>query len=226
MRKSNAEMLTELIPLAGKIVVDVGCGNGFLVRLMTRQGAHVTGLESSPGQLRRARDIAPEGDEIYIPGQAQYLPMGDGSTDLVVFANSLHHVPAADMPLALSEAARVLRPGGMLYVSEPIAEGPFFQITRLIDDETDVRAQALAALQNEAPGLRLRQEREVFYTSTVRHADYASFQDRMTAIDESRARKVAEQDAALRAAFAAHGQQTDQGWTFDQPMRVNLLIKQ
>ncbi len=50
------------------------------------------------------------------------------------------------MDAALAEIARVLVPGGWLYVSEPVFAGPFNELMRLFHDEQAVRAAALAAL--------------------------------------------------------------------------------
>jgi len=66
---------------------------------------------------------------------------------------SFHHLPVAAMRPALTEAARVLAPGGRLVAVEPLPEGTFFELTRLADDETEVRAAAYAALKSPPPAL-------------------------------------------------------------------------
>ncbi len=71
---------------------------------------------------------------------------GAGEFDLALMHKSLHHVPLTAMDQALAEVARVLRPGGYLYVSEPVYAGPLNEIVRLYNDEGVVRAAAQAAL--------------------------------------------------------------------------------
>jgi len=224
IRKKNHEIIGDLVPLMGRIVLDVGCGDGGLARAMAAQGAHVTGIETSPRQLEKAQATPRVRDEHFLSGRAQELPVGDGTVDLVVFANSLHHVPVADQPLALKEAARALKAGGLLFVSEPLAEGDFFLVTRLIDDETEVRAKAYGALR-ESEQWGLLEERELTFINPARYADFESFRDRMAAIDAERARIVTDRDATLRAAFRAHGRQQPDGWHFDQPTRINIFRK-
>lgn len=219
-RKRNSDVLLETLDVAGKRVIDVGCGDGALTRLMARQGAHVLGVEVSPRQLAKARAGEPVADETFVEGVAEALPAEDASIDIVVFFNSLHHVPVAGQPQALAEAARVLRPGGLLYVCEPIAEGPFFEAVRPVDDETAVRTSAFAALQ-AAEGFR--ELREFRYIHTVRHKDFEAFRERIISANAEREAIFAARDGELRMLFSRLGTPCDEGLCFDQPMRVNLL---
>ncbi len=138
-RRKHREVIEELLELDGARVADIGCGDGALTRLMTRLGARVTGIEPSAGQLSRARAAELAGDEVYLQGVAEALPLPDASLDVVLFFNSLHHVPVEHQARALAEAARALKPGGRLCVIEPLARGPHFQANRIIEDETEVR---------------------------------------------------------------------------------------
>jgi len=224
IRRKNAELLPELVPLAGRRVLDAGCGDGGLARVMAGFGAHVTGIDTSPRQLARARATPAVAGECYLDAVAQSLPFAAESFDLVVFANSLHHVPVPDQPQALAEAARVLVGGGVIYVSEPLAEGSFFEVTRLIDDETEVRAKALEALR-DAARWGLRQLQELVHLNPVRQKDFASFQSRMAAIDALRDARLAEKAQELSQAFHHYGRQEADGWHFDQPTRINIFQK-
>jgi SAM-dependent methyltransferase len=222
-RRKHREVIEEFLALKGKRVADIGCGDGSLVRLMTRLGARVTGIEPSAGQIARARAAEPAGDEDYLQAGAEELPLPDASLDIAVFFNALHHVPVALMEKALQEAARALKPGGLLYIQEPIAGGPNFQATRLIDDETEVRAKAYEALQAAAQGTLFEAEREYTYFAPIRHDSFERFRDHMIAVDERRRPKVEALEAELRAAFEANAVRHDDGFEFDQPCRLNLL---
>ena len=89
-------------------VLDVGCGEGELARYLP-EGAWV-GLDKSRTML----DHAPAGG---VRGEATALPFPDGSFDGVAILYVLYHL--ADPRLALTEAHRVLRPGGLLAVAAP-----------------------------------------------------------------------------------------------------------
>ncbi|MFC7382412.1 methyltransferase domain-containing protein [Sphaerisporangium rhizosphaerae] len=107
-------------PRAGDRVLDVGCGTGYLSRLLAPvvgPGGHVTGLDPSPAMVEYARRRAP-GNCDYVVGGGQDLPFPDGSFDLVVSSLAVHHIPIGDRPEALRQMFRVLRPGGRLLIAE------------------------------------------------------------------------------------------------------------
>ncbi len=222
--RTNSEVLTATIDLSGIKVVDVGCGEGDLVRLMTRHGAKVVGVECNPQQLEKAHGEKPVGDEVYCEGKAESLPFDDGSIDTVVFFNSLHHVAEDAMATALKEAARVLKTGGLVYVCEPLAEGPHFQVMQPVHDETQVRAKAYEAVHN-APAHNLTQTQEFTYIHPATYGDFAQFKERILRINPQRSDDFTALEPDLMAAFETLGKPTDKGFVFDQPMRVNLFVK-
>ena len=224
-KRKHSEVLREVLPLDGARIADVGCGDGGLVRFMARQGARVTGIEPSPGQLGRARAAEPAGDEDYLEGRAEVLPFADGELDAVVFFNSLHHIPVQVQGAALDEAARVVRPGGCIYVVEPLAEGRFFELMRPIEDETHVRAKAFEALTAAKAWSDLTEEREDFYDAPYKYESFEAFRDGIVAVDEGRKAKVEALDADLRRGFEAVAEARDGAFWFTQPCRLNLLRK-
>src|SRR3954465_8278131 len=203
--RSPRDVLDEVLPGGAPVVVDVGCGDGSLVRHLARRGARGIGVEGREEPLRRRREHAPAGGERYEQGVAQALPLDDATADVVVFANSLHHVPGDALDAALAEAARVLRPGGLLYVQEPVAEGPYFELLRPVDDETQVRAAARAAIERAA-GPALEPERRIEFDTDVVHPDFASFRDRVVLADPARAAAFGPLEARLRERFERTGE--------------------
>jgi SAM-dependent methyltransferase len=222
-RVEPTALLDELLDVSARDVLEVGCGEGWLVRRLAAAGARVTGLDPQPAALERARrDDGPDQHARYVEGVAQELPFAGGSFDAVVFFNSLHHVPEADMDAALAESARVLRPGGLLYVQEPLAEGEFFELTGAVEDETRVRALAQASLERAGAGAFVELTRRDA-VMMARFKDFEALRHRMIAVDPARAAVVEEQERALRTAFERLGHSSERGREFEQPLRVRLL---
>jgi SAM-dependent methyltransferase len=136
---------------------------------------------------------------------------------------SLHHVPMALMDQALSEIARVLRPGGWLYVSEPVYAGPLNELIRLFNDEGTVRAAAQAALDRAIACGQWLAAAEQRFEMPVRFASFEQFEQRMMrptfadhGIDDAMIDRV-------RQRYAPH--QGEDGAHFTRPMHVRLLRK-
>lgn len=109
--------LASLPDLRGLEGLDLGCGEGHNTRLLAARGARMTAIDISEafvGHARVLEDEAPLGIE-YRVASAVELPFEDGSFDLVVAFMSLMEFP--ETARALSEAFRVLRPGGFLQFS-------------------------------------------------------------------------------------------------------------
>lgn len=96
----------------GLDVLDVGCGQGIDLARFAQAGAHVTGIDLTPRhvELARAHLAALNLDGEVVNGDAEQLPFPDASFDRVTSNGVLHHTP--DLPAALREIRRVLRPGG------------------------------------------------------------------------------------------------------------------
>jgi arsenite methyltransferase len=101
----------------GERVVDIGSGPGFLVAEMASDvgpEGHVAGVDPSESMLALARRRDGAGAVEHRVADALALPFGDGSFDAAVSTQVLEYVD--DVPRALAEARRVLRPGGRLLV--------------------------------------------------------------------------------------------------------------
>ena len=215
------DLLDELLDVRGRDVLDVGCGEGWLVRRLTVAGARVVGIDPLASALELARREDPDQAARYIEGVAQALPFEIERFDIVILFNSLHHVPEEYMDAALAEAARVLRPAGLLYVQEPLADGELFELVRPVDDETHVRAAAQATLRRPHGGLVELAARTA--STAIALADFDALRRMIVGVDPSRAVAVDAQEPALRAAFERLGHAAANGREFEQPIAVNLF---
>ncbi len=105
-------MLRMCGPLEGRSLLDVGCGEGRFCRMAGAHGAQTTGLDPTLPLLETARARHPEGS--YLVDVGEDLPFENSSFDVVVFYLTLIDIP--DFRKAISEGARVLRPGGRMVI--------------------------------------------------------------------------------------------------------------
>ncbi|GAB3147936.1 class I SAM-dependent methyltransferase [Amycolatopsis sp. NPDC004378] len=101
--------------VAGRRILDAGCGSGLLAAQLRSRGAVVSGFDSSAGMLAQARQRLGEDADLRVADLAEPLPFADGSFDDVVASLVLHYLRDWTPPLA--ELRRVLRAGGRLIVS-------------------------------------------------------------------------------------------------------------
>jgi ubiquinone biosynthesis O-methyltransferase len=104
--------------LAGRRILDAGCGDGALACAAASRGAVVTGIDPDPAMLDAARSRATEAGvrATFLNGRVERLPFPDASFDVVASITVLCFVP--DAAGAVREMARVLRPSGRLVLGE------------------------------------------------------------------------------------------------------------
>ena len=223
--KTPGEVIAETLDIVGKHILDIGSGEGDVTREMTNAGAHVIGVDPNPKQMAKVATIPCVGDETYIGVPGEDLPFTDASTDIVVYNNSLHHVHVEFQRQALEEAARVLKPGGHLFVAEPLAEGPGHELSKIFNDETEIRASAYEAIKHIA-ATQLKQTKEFFYTKTNVHQSLEAYRDRSLRRDPHREAEYEAKKDEVRRVFETISVKTDKGYTFATPIRVNLMVKE
>lgn len=108
-------MLTLAGDVAGRKILDAGCGSGPLSAALRERGAEVAGFDVSAGMVELARRrLGPDAD-LRVTDLADPLPYDDNEFDDVVVSLVLHYLEDWNKPLA--ELRRVLKPGGRLLVS-------------------------------------------------------------------------------------------------------------
>ncbi|MFO7725437.1 MAG: metalloregulator ArsR/SmtB family transcription factor [Oceanipulchritudo sp.] len=98
-------------------IVDLGAGEGILSQLLARKARSVVCIDSSPAMVKVGTSLALENgieNLRYMLGDIEEVPLADASTDLALLSQALHH--ARKPEAAISEAFRILRPGGRLAV--------------------------------------------------------------------------------------------------------------
>ena len=222
---TELEIMRQYLPLEGASVLELGCGTAWMTRLLA-------------GELGAGRIIATEVDQIqhrknlliddlanveFVLGGAQQIDLPDNSMDLAIMLKSLHHVPTELMDTALREIHRVLRLGGLAYLSEPVYRGDFNDIMRLFHDEKAVRQAAFDAAQRAVAEGSFELVEQIFFDAPGHFRDFAEFDDRMLKVTHTNHRIDTDLYQRIRTAFERH--MTPQGASFQKPTRVDLLRK-
>ncbi|MCK7622324.1 class I SAM-dependent methyltransferase [Streptomyces sp. RS10V-4] len=144
--------------------LDVGCGDGLLARKLARRARHVTGIDSSPGMIARAREQS-GGDPAltFLEGDFLTAELPHHAYDFICSVTAVHHM---DFAAALTRMREVLRPGGTLVVvglareagpgewAALIAAAPIVRVTKILR-----RARTPEGMPVAAPRMSYRQVR-------------------------------------------------------------------
>ena len=123
--------LDAALPLAGRNVLELGCGGGELTLRLVDAGATVTALDGSPGMIALARQRVarhrPNSAVTFVEAAVEELPLPAAVFDVVVGKWVLHHV---DLARATPQIARVLKPNGRAVFYENHDRNPLLALAR------------------------------------------------------------------------------------------------
>lgn len=125
----NRYCLEKMGDLRGRRILDLGCGAGEAAVYFALRGAEVWASDISAGMLAVASALARKhGCRIStVKSTAEELPFESGFFDIVYGANVLHHV---NIPGALDQVRRILKPGGQAFFIEPLSYNPVINVYR------------------------------------------------------------------------------------------------
>jgi len=170
--------------LAGRTMLDAGCGNGELTRAIAEHGLEVVGMDFSRSVEGARRRLFERGFPVahrvhYLQGNVLELPLAPASFDLVHSSGVLHHTPSTHR--ALSSVARAVAPGGKLYVqlyrrrplwihlinvslravTTRLPLGLLYRLCHLASPAHAALSRLMHALRGETPPRSTRRERAV-----------------------------------------------------------------
>jgi SAM-dependent methyltransferase len=222
---TESDVYRACLPLAGARILELGCGAADHTRAIAAldPAIRITALEVDARQHEKNRASAHAGNIEFKSGGAEAIPEAAASFDIVAMFKSLHHVPEPSLAPALREIHRVLKAGGLAYISEPIFAGPFNDILRLFHDEQHVRRMAFNAIADAVESGLFEVVEQIFFLAPVFFADFADFERRIIRATHTEhtldSATCAEVKSRMEAAAGADGIR------FEAPMRVDLLRK-
>lgn len=115
---TRLEFMMKHAKLSEKTILDIGCGGGVLSEAMAKAGGHVTGLDASADAIVTARQHAQAQGltlEYVCQPIEDYRPTESGIFDVITCMEMLEHV--TEPQLVIQHASRLLKPGGILFLS-------------------------------------------------------------------------------------------------------------
>ena len=216
-------IVDELLPLDGAKVLELGCGRAEMTRIVAARAASVLALEVDEIQLAKNWEIADLPNVAFEHGGAEAIPAADANADIVLMFKSLHHVPLELMDQAFGEIRRVLKPGGLAYISEPVYAGAFNEILRLFHDEKLVREAAFAAEQRAVSSGLFELVVQTFFLNPMHFDGFGQFEEQVLKVTHTEHRLSPALYREVKSKFEQH--LTPDGADFRMPIRVDLLRK-
>ena len=225
MLVNEVELMLAELPFDGASVLELGCGKAEKTRLLAETGRlkEIVALEVDDIQHRRNLQISDLPKVQFRRGGAEAIPAADSSFDIVLMFKSLHHVPMEHMDAALGEIARVLKPGGLAWISEPVFAGDLNEVFRLFHDEKIVREAAFAAIRKAVDAGRLSLEKQHFFNTRSYFENFNQFDQRMIQVTHSNHQLAPALYQRVKEKFESY--LTADGANFLNPQRVDLLRK-
>ena len=222
---AESEIYNHLLSLDGKHILELGCGSAEITRDIATSGADrkVTALEVDRIAHEKNLQITDLPNVVFALSGAQEIPLDDESVDVVFMFKSLHHVPLELMQAALHEIRRVLKSGGLLYISEPVFAGDFNEILSLFHDEQKVREAAFCTIKYAVDDGLFKLVEEIFFNSPMKFENFAEFEDNTIKATFSQHTLDEALYDLVKQRFEQH--MGENGAQFLMPMRVDLLQK-
>ena len=217
------DVIAAELPLQNATVLELGCGKAEKTRKIATAGmvASIVAMEVDEIQHGKNLQVTDLSNVTFRQGAAEAIPADDASFDIVMMFKSLHHVPVSVMDQAFSEIRRVLKPGGLAWISEPVYAGEFNEVIKLFHDERQVREAAFDATQRAVADGRFQLVRQRFFSVVSHYRDFKQFEEQVIRVTHTNHRLSPELNETVRQKFEAH--MTPSGACFRNPLRVDIL---
>jgi ubiquinone/menaquinone biosynthesis C-methylase UbiE len=221
----ESDIYNRLLALDGKHILELGCGSADITRDIATTGEQrsITALEVDEVAHNRNLQITDLPNVTFGLAGAQDIPLEDESVDIVFMFKSLHHVPLEMMEPSMREIRRVLKSGGLAYISEPVFAGDFNEVLRLFHDEEKVRQAAFDTVKRSVDDGLFELVAQTFFNSPMRFENFQEFEN--NTIKATHSDHDLDDDLYERVKRRFEQHIGEDGAHFLMPIRVDLLRK-
>jgi SAM-dependent methyltransferase len=229
--RTEQDLLKELLPTTAPdtVWIELGCGPAKATQTLAVDLPQIRILAYEIDEQQHAKNLALSScppNLVFGKAGMQDFPIdNDNSVDAVIMLKSLHHVPQEFMKDGFHRIHRVLKPGGKLFICEPVFHGEFNEILRLFHDEEKVRSDAFDTMKQmvESGVFQLEQELH-FRQETVFPRGFLDFDEKILQSTFNDFKLTPEVLSTVKERFQKH-EKEDGSASFLMPLRVDLLVK-
>ena len=223
--ETEFDVLSRLLTFEGASVLELGCGAAEKTRQIAEQTAVAEIVASEVDPIQHAKNLEVEDlpKVVFESFGAEKIAEPDNQFYIVLMFKSLHHVPGPAMDDAMSEIHRVLKPGGLAYISEPVFAGSLNEVIRLFHDESSVRLAAFEAVVRAVDSKLLELVEEVFFTNVFELKHFGQFEAGVLNVTHTDHDLTPDLLSRVKEKFESY--RGDDGYRFTAPHRVDLLRK-
>ena len=219
------EVFESILQPRHKTILELGCGDATLTRLIAEADRNRSIIAAEVDEIQHHKNLRVDDlpNVKFIMAGSEDIPLDDDQIDVSFMFKSLHHVPQEYLDQAFAEVHRVLKPGGLAYISEPIFDGDFNEVLRIFHDEERVRWNAFEAVQRAVVSGLFELQQELFFHTPAIFESFDQFKQRVIGVTHSNHELSSELLDKVEWKFNRY-LSTNQG-SFAIPVRVDLLRK-
>ncbi|NKB96937.1 MAG: methyltransferase domain-containing protein [Pseudomonadales bacterium] len=215
-------VIQRLVPLEGVKILELGCGAAEKTKQISALSDTVQVTAAEIDQVQHAKNLETKVARVTFKSYgAETIHEPDNSYDVVMMFKSLHHVDLHHLDDAFAEIVRVLKPGGLIYISEPVFAGAYNEVIRVFHDEEAVRLAAFEAIQSAVDNNKLELVTEHFFKTLINMRSFEQLKKRFLNVSHTDHNITSEQLKVVQACFESN--RTPEGYLFEIPNRIDLL---
>jgi len=216
--------LIETLNLDNKTILELGCGNASMTKQLATNGSNRKIIACEVDQLQHKKNLNLNIENIEFKlNSAQDIKLEDECIDMIFMFKSFHHIPYDLMKKALSEIKRVLKPNGLVYISEPLFMGEQNELIAMFHDEEQVRIDAFEHIKEAVRSEQFKLFREIFFQTEIVYENFEDFKNKQMNLTYNDNTITQQLEEKIKNKFNSFndGEQT----SFMKPFRVDILQK-
>ncbi len=171
--------IIETLNLNNKTILELGCGTASITKKISQNGFNRKIIACEVDEIQHNKNLQEKFSNIEFKlCSAQNITLEDNSVDIIFMFKSFHHIPKEHMNAALNDIKRVLKPNGLVYISEPLFKGEQNDLVAMFHDEEKVRIDAFEAIKKSVDNQTFKLFREIFFQTEMIYKDFEDFKNK------------------------------------------------